>query len=209
MGRVAAACRPTPVTAKIRLGCTRDTINAIDVAQAVEGAGGAAVTVHGRTAQDMFRGVADWEQIAQIKGHLQRIPLIGNGDLTSAAGGGRGIPPLWLDGVMIGRAALNRPWLFREPCRPGGRTDPAGAVALPAAAAPAGSLPDGDRAVRAGEGHDPDAEIRLLLRGRAARGAECFRSRIAQVGSPEEFAELVQQHFPREPVDSIGTEESA
>jgi len=54
--RVAAACAPTPVTAKIRLGCTRDSINAIDVAQAVEAAGGAAVTVHGRTAADLYRG---------------------------------------------------------------------------------------------------------------------------------------------------------
>ena len=62
VARVAKACNPVPVTAKIRLGCTRDTINAIDVAQAVEAAGGAAVTVHGRTAADMFRGQADWER---------------------------------------------------------------------------------------------------------------------------------------------------
>ena len=59
---MAAACLPVPVTAKIRTGCTRDTINAIDVAQAIEGAGGAAVTVHGRTAEDLFRGSADWER---------------------------------------------------------------------------------------------------------------------------------------------------
>jgi tRNA-dihydrouridine synthase B len=64
---VAQACAPTPVTAKIRLGCTRDTINAIDVAQAVEGSGAAALTVHGRTAQDFFSGTADWERISQIK----------------------------------------------------------------------------------------------------------------------------------------------
>ena len=64
--RVAEACRPAPVTAKIRLGATRDTINAIDVAQAIESAGGAAVTVHGRTAADLFRGSADWEEIARI-----------------------------------------------------------------------------------------------------------------------------------------------
>ncbi len=54
--RVVVACAPTPVTAKIRLGCTRDSINAIDVAQAIESAGGAAVTVHGRTAEELFRG---------------------------------------------------------------------------------------------------------------------------------------------------------
>ena len=87
VARVAAACHPTPVTAKIRLGWTRDTINAIDVAQAVEAAGGAAITVHGRTAADLFRGRADWEEIARIKPHLRAIALMGNGDLATPAGG--------------------------------------------------------------------------------------------------------------------------
>src|SRR5690606_28637458 len=81
--RVVQACAPTPVTAKIRLGCTRDQINAIDVAQAVEAAGAAALTVHGRTAADFFKGSADWERISQIRPYLKRIPLIGNGDLDS------------------------------------------------------------------------------------------------------------------------------
>jgi tRNA-dihydrouridine synthase B len=58
VARVVEACRPTPVTAKIRLGRTRDAMSAIEVAQAIEGAGGAAVTVHGRTAADFFRGTA-------------------------------------------------------------------------------------------------------------------------------------------------------
>ncbi|MCA9221708.1 MAG: tRNA-dihydrouridine synthase, partial [Planctomycetales bacterium] len=81
--RVVAACAPTPVTAKIRLGCSRNTINAIEIAEVVEQAGAAALTVHGRTAADMFRGSADWDEIARIKPHLKRIPLIGNGDLDS------------------------------------------------------------------------------------------------------------------------------
>jgi tRNA-dihydrouridine synthase B len=82
--RVVAACAPTPVTAKIRLGCTRDCINAVDVAQVVEGAGAAALTVHGRVAEQYFTGTADWDHISAIKPHLKRIPLIGNGDLDSA-----------------------------------------------------------------------------------------------------------------------------
>ena len=81
--QVVAACYPTPVTAKIRLGCSRDQINAIDIAQVVEGAGAAALTVHGRTAADMFRGSADWDQIAAIRPYLKKIPLIGNGDLDT------------------------------------------------------------------------------------------------------------------------------
>ena len=76
MGRiietVVKACAPTPVTAKIRLGCTRDQMNFIDVAQVVEGAGAAALTVHGRTAQDMFRGQADWDRISEIKPYLKK-----------------------------------------------------------------------------------------------------------------------------------------
>ncbi len=114
VARVAVACRPVPVTAKIRLGCTRDTINAVDVAQAIEAAGGAAVTVHGRTADDFFRGAANWEEIARIKPHLKRIPLIGNGDLRTPAAVVEAMDRYGVDGVMIGRAALGRPWLFAQ-----------------------------------------------------------------------------------------------
>ena len=112
--RVVAACAPTPVTAKIRLGCTRDQINAIDIAQVVEGAGAAALTVHGRTAADMFRGSADWDRIAAIKPHLKRIPLIGNGDLDSACTVVDAFRRYAVDGVMIARASLSKPWLFAQ-----------------------------------------------------------------------------------------------
>ena len=112
--RVVAACTPIPVTAKIRLGCTRNSINAIEVAQVVEAAGAAALTVHGRTAADFFSGSADWERIAEIKPHLRRIPLIGNGDLNSPEAVVEAFRRYRVDGVMIARAALNRPWLFRQ-----------------------------------------------------------------------------------------------
>ena len=92
----------------------RSTINAIDVAQAVEGAGGAAVTVHGRTAGRPVSRPADWDQIARIKPHLQRIPLIGNGDLKTPEAVVEAFARYGVDGVMIGRAALTRPWLFRQ-----------------------------------------------------------------------------------------------
>jgi len=84
ISRLVEVCAPTPVTAKIRLGCTRDTMNAIEVARTVERAGAAALTVHGRVAADFFKGSADWDRIAEIKQHLHRIPLIGNGDLETA-----------------------------------------------------------------------------------------------------------------------------
>lgn len=112
--RVAQACCDTPVTAKIRLGWTRDSINAADVAQAVEGAGGAALTVHGRTAQDLYRGTANWEAIAAIRPYLKAIPLIGNGDLRTAEEAAEAFRRYDVDGVMIGRAGLGRPWIFRQ-----------------------------------------------------------------------------------------------
>jgi tRNA-dihydrouridine synthase B len=112
--RVVAACAPTPVTAKIRLGCTRDCINAIDVAQVVEGAGAAALTVHGRVAEQYFTGIADWDRISAIKPHLKRIPLIGNGDLDSAQAVVGAFNRYDVDGVMIARASLNKPWLFQQ-----------------------------------------------------------------------------------------------
>ncbi len=112
--QVVRAAAPIPVTAKIRLGWTRDTVNAVDVAQAVESAGGAALTVHGRTAQDMYRGTADWDAIGRIKTHLKRIPLIGNGDITTPEQAVERLRRGSVDGVMIGRAGLEKPWLFRQ-----------------------------------------------------------------------------------------------
>ena len=112
--RVARACAPTPTTAKIRLGLTVDTINAIDVAQAVECAGGAALTIHGRTASQMYRGRADWDEIGKVKNALRSIPLIGNGDISGVEEAIDRLSQYPVDGIMIGRAGLDRPWLFRQ-----------------------------------------------------------------------------------------------
>lgn len=112
--RVVARVKPVPVTAKIRLGWTEKRITACEVAQAVEEAGGAAISVHGRTAEQKYRGTANWERIAEVKASVRRIPVIGNGDVRSADEAVRRLFHYGLDGVMIGRAALYRPWIFRE-----------------------------------------------------------------------------------------------
>ena len=112
--KVVASARPVPVTAKIRLGRTRDTINAIDVAQAVESAGAAGITIHGRTATDMYRGQADWDEIGKIKPKLHRIPLIGNGDIKTVEDALFRIRNYPVDGIMIGRGGIAKPWLFRQ-----------------------------------------------------------------------------------------------
>jgi tRNA-dihydrouridine synthase B len=112
--KVVAAAKPVPVTAKIRLGRTRDTINAIDVAQAVESAGASGITIHGRTAADMYRGQADWEEIAKVKPKLRSIPLISNGDIKTVDDALFRIRNFPVDGIMIGRGSIAKPWLFRQ-----------------------------------------------------------------------------------------------
>ncbi len=112
--RTVQAAGLVPVTAKIRLGRTRDTVNAVDVAQAVEDAGAAALTVHGRTAADMYRGTADWNEIAKIKPKLKSIPLIGNGDIRTVDDALFRLRNFPVDGIMIGRGGIDRPWLFRQ-----------------------------------------------------------------------------------------------
>jgi tRNA-dihydrouridine synthase B len=196
VARVVEACRPTPVTAKIRLGCTRDTINAVDVAQAVEGAGGAALTVHGRTAQDMFRGAANWDEIARIKPCLRRIPLVGNGDLATPASVVEAFHRYGLDGVMIGRAALSRPWLFRQ---------------IQAALAgepipPDPSLPEQREMLLAHYRlvvHRFGADRGTVLMRRYAccyaqglPGARLFRAAVSKVRAAEEFLAAVEESFP-------------
>lgn len=196
VARVAEACRPTPVTAKIRLGCTRDTVNAIDVAQAVESAGGAAITVHGRTAQDMFRGSADWDRISQIKPHLKRIPLIGNGDLATVEAVLDAFRRYDVDGVMIARAGLSKPWLFRQvqaalrgkPVPP----DPTNAQQRE-------MLLQHYRLICERFGQDLGT---LLMRKYACcyaqgrYGARAFRGNISRVHTVDEFLEVVSRDFP-------------
>ena len=94
VARVVAACGSTPVTAKIRLGPSDETITAVDVVQAIEGAGGAAVTVHGRTARQMFRGQADWDRIAAAQAASEADPADRQRRPENARGGPRGIRPL-------------------------------------------------------------------------------------------------------------------
>lgn len=194
--RVARACDPVPVTAKIRLGCTDREITADQVARAVESAGGAALTVHGRTASQMFRGESDWERIARIKSHLRRIPLIGNGDLDTAPKVVDALRRWGVDGVMIGRAALGRPWLFRQ-----------AAAALAGEPIPPDPSLDQQRSCLLRH-YDLIVERfgvergTMLMRKYAAcyaqgrHGARHFRAHVATVSSPAEFHRVVSDHFP-------------
>ncbi|QSO46197.1 tRNA dihydrouridine synthase DusB [Alicyclobacillus mengziensis] len=102
-----------PVTVKFRKGWDDDNVNAVEVAKAVEQAGAQAVTVHGRTARQLYSGQADWSIIRRVKEAVS-IPVIGNGDVTSPQTAKRLLEETGCDGVMIGRGALGNPWVFRE-----------------------------------------------------------------------------------------------
>ena len=198
VARVAQACTPTPVTAKIRLGADRRSINAIDVARAIEAAGGAAVTVHGRTAEQKFAGKADWDAIAAVKPHLTRIPLIGNGDLTTPQAVVEAFHRYGVDGVMIGRAALGRPWLFHQ-CE----------AALAGKPVPPPPSLDRQRQLllehyrliveRFGETKGTVLMRRYASRyAQGCRGARAFRTHISRVSTPQDFRTVVKRHFPRD-----------
>ena len=198
ISQVVQACAPTPVTAKIRLGCTRDRINAIDIAQVVEESGSAALTVHGRTAQDMFKGVADWDHISAIKPYLKRIPLIGNGDLDSAESVVQAFRRYDVDGVMIARACLGRPWLFAQ-ASAALRGEPV--PPDPTLAEQRDCMLDHYRLVVERFGEQKGT---VLMRkfsccyATGLPGARKFRTHVAHVSTMAEFYDVVERWFPQD-----------
>lgn len=196
ISQLVIACAPTPVTAKIRLGCSRENINCNEIAKVVEEAGAAALTVHGRTAKDMFKGQADWDRISEIKSHLKNIPLIGNGDLDSAEKVVAAFQNYDVDGVMIARACLGRPWLFSQ-----------AAAALRGEPIPPEPTMIEQRDVMLKHyklviGRFGEVKGTVLMRKYACcyaqgkHGARFFRSHVAKVSTAEEFYSVVDEFFP-------------
>ncbi|MFD2625466.1 tRNA dihydrouridine synthase DusB [Salibacterium salarium] len=111
MVSVAVEAVDKPVTVKMRMGWDDENILAVENAQAIEAAGGKAVSLHGRTRLQMYEGTANWDILKEVKDSIN-IPLIGNGDVKTPQDAKAMLEQTGVDGVMVGRAALGDPWML-------------------------------------------------------------------------------------------------
>jgi nifR3 family TIM-barrel protein len=115
MTRAIVEASPLPVTMKTRLGWDEQQKVIVEVAEQLQDQGIAALTIHGRTRAQMYKGRADWTLIGEVKNNPRmKIPIIGNGDITSPQEARNAFDRYGVDGIMIGRAAVGKPWLFRH-----------------------------------------------------------------------------------------------
>jgi nifR3 family TIM-barrel protein len=104
-----------PVTVKTRLGWDDQHKNIVEIAEQLQDIGIQALTIHGRTRAQMYKGKADWTLIGKVKNNPRmHIPIIGNGDITNPFEAKEAFDTFGVDGIMIGRAAVGKPWLFRR-----------------------------------------------------------------------------------------------
>lgn len=189
------ACAPTPVTIKMRLGRTPERITALEVAHAAQEAGAAAIYVHGRTAQQGYAGLADWDWIARVKEAVKGIPVIGNGDIKTPEQARDHLRGYGVDGIMVGRGSLGKPWIFSQM-----------AAAIKDELIP----PDPDKRQRKQiilnhleilKDSLPLRDCILEIRKTGCRyvdglpNAKQFRERMAKVASPEDFMQILDDYF--------------
>ncbi len=115
MTRAIVEASTVPVTVKTRLGWDDQNRIIVEVAEQLQDQGISALTIHGRTRAQMYKGKSDWTLIRKVKENPRmKIPIIGNGDITSPGEAGEAFDKFGVDGIMIGRAAVGKPWLFRH-----------------------------------------------------------------------------------------------
>jgi len=117
MGEILAnmkAAVKIPVTVKIRMGWDHESINAEEITEIAEAAGAAAITIHGRTRQQGYKGEADWSPIARAKARAKKIKVIGNGDIFCGPSAEKLFGTTGCDGALVSRGTLGKPWIFEE-----------------------------------------------------------------------------------------------
>jgi tRNA-dihydrouridine synthase B len=182
-----------PVTLKIRTGWAPDRRNAVSIARIAEAAGVRALAVHGRTRACRFNGHAEYATIAAVK-HAVRIPVIANGDIDSAQKAVDVLRATGADGVMIGRAAQGRPWIFREISQ-----RLAGRIATPPTAAEVRDIMLGHlRDLYEFYGHEPGVRIarkHIVWYCTGRPHAQAFRHSVLQAETAEVQYERVREYF--------------
>ena len=109
-----AAAGTVPVTVKLRMGVDAQHLTALESARAAEDEGAAAISLHARTAEQLYAGPSVWSAIAELKAAVASVPVLGNGDIWEADDAVRMMAETGCDGVVVGRGCLGRPWLFRD-----------------------------------------------------------------------------------------------
>jgi nifR3 family TIM-barrel protein len=192
-GEIAAAAvrnARIPVTAKIRSGFGTDPEGYMDVAGALFEAGVAAVTLHPRTRGQMFSGRADWSRIARLKKEFPDKVIIGNGDIRLPADAARMFSETGCDSVMVGRAALGNPWIFRA------MRNGSGGLSTDASERRNIILRHGEEMHRRkGEAGIREMRKHLAWYSRGIPGAAAFRGELVRVSSLEEFTSAVGRFF--------------
>ena len=113
--KVMAEHTKLPITVKTRLGWDHDSIKIVEVAERLQDVGAKAISIHGRTRAQMYKGDADWRPIAEVKNNPRmHIPIFGNGDVDSPERAIKMRDQYGLDGAMIGRASIGNPWFFNQ-----------------------------------------------------------------------------------------------
>jgi len=202
---IVKAVAPLPVTAKIRIGWDRATINAVTTSRILEASGIQAIAVHGRTKDQGYSGEADWDVIAQVV-QAVRVPVIGNGDIVTAADVQRRRAQSNVAGIMIGRGAMSSPWVFREIKH----TLATGEVAA--------TMPLEDQwafirrhceLVIAAEGSEPHAmssmRSRLMAYSRGMPEARRLRERFAKVAALAQLDEIINDSLAAACTEPLAT----
>jgi nifR3 family TIM-barrel protein len=183
-----------PLTVKFRLGLDESRRNFLDLGKLCEDEGASAVAMHARTARQMYTGRADRREIAQLKRHLS-IPVVGNGDVETAADALEMMRETGCDGVMIGRASMKNPWIFRQTADLLAGKTPREATAVERRDLMLWHFGEIERMVA-----EPKAALHKLrtMTGWYTHGLEngrALRVRISGLATPAAFREAVQEFF--------------